>query len=631
MLILRMAWNELFRSFLPRPPGGRDFAYLLALIALLQLLGIVIFSAKLGVLERSVDAFLGKVPGYGVPVWVRQNYLAENDAGAMTQDMVDDLEARGFPVQTFRRTFDGDLIRLPAQDVWTEPRLNAEPAFEGIFADTDSVLAGQQRSTATATRLSQDVVAHMWSIVLDRENFAQFLDLDAYRAALAGRVPPAALDDIPQDTASLDDMSLLWLEMRVNDRAHLVPFRVTWANYLGAGHIAPDFVLPAALHTLEAAASASPGLCLDFSAGPAPIAPVAGVQSPSLLLMSAEDRAARSAPMGAALTDLHAAMGGSLSVANPSRVSWSAPDNSGGTCAATVPWVVAALFATGGDLALSDWDGLSPQPVPDVGVDVSLYTAPCSAINPRERAFALGATDSAQSSCGDDPITIETANASSGYDEMLVFAEDRIGLDGLVSVISCDGVTSGALDDTLCMPLASASDESGDQATESRIAIHNIYRDSLMRFGFLSRLIDAVSGPVGWSLVGLGVAILWVQLGTVLGHRRGQYATLIVGGLSPLQIVVLVCTQVAMCVVLGLAVAFGLFVAIRATLFGAIRALSTEYDRIALGEMLDVLPVPALGLLAFLGFMLLIGWALTYLQLRSKGVSRGGVIDRLME
>jgi len=151
MLVLRLAVIEFLRSFSRRAPGGRDFLWLTLLMMCVQLLALTIISAREGVLERSVDAFLGHRPGYGIPVWTLPNFLGREDPLLISGDLVTEVAAAGYEAAPFRSLFGQELVRLPGRDTWLADGSALLPEFAGMAVDFDGPLYPSALVSAPAT------------------------------------------------------------------------------------------------------------------------------------------------------------------------------------------------------------------------------------------------------------------------------------------------------------------------------------------------------------------------------------------------------------------------------------------------------------------------------------------------
>jgi hypothetical protein len=218
---------------------------------------------------------------------------------------------------------------------------------------------------------------------------------------------------------------------------------------------------------------------------------------------------------------------------------------------------------------------------------------------------------------------------------MLVFVRERTAINRLQDYINCTGVQAGALAaaeateaEALCVP---ARTPQGDTVVQGRLMLSEVYQDSLRRLAFLTRLFDTISGPIGLALVLLLVAILQVQISTVVGHRRHDYALLLASGFSPRQLTVMVTLQVMLGVVLSMAVALALFLVLKVGLVWLSQPLALEFDRIMLGRPVDVLPIAAVDAVRIVALVLVLSAVFVWLQMRRSSVTYRRSLEDLLK
>lgn len=595
----KLAFLEFKRAFGRRAAGGRDLFWLTLLMFFVQFLALLILAARGGILERSIDAFLGNTPDYGIPVWVLPNYLGTQQPVMITSDLLSEVSADGFHAAPFRRLENGRMLRLPADGIW-------RGEFAGMAVELDGPLAAR-----AAVVQSGD---GPWQIVLDRRLFAAHFNLEAYRSALKGRLPEADWAEIP---SSLEALDRLWLSARVHQIDRLMAFDVTWSGHFGVGSDKVAFMVPIALHNLFTVAQDNPGVCAFLEAGPGLGLRVKAVRSAMLLTASDADRAVLKAEFKA----LSERVGGGL-VDRGSRleVALGNPElarklEASGICDGGVAEAFVDGYAQGLSVEIAD----QMRPTRPFEASSHEVRVTCSALTPS--ALELAVKDAS----GDDCVaTVDLANPSGGYNEMQLYARSRSDLKRLVDYMKCApvaGTPAPSARKNLCVETAGGY--------ESRLMINQIYEDSLSRFSFLTSLLSAISGPIGLVMVGLLAAILWVQLGVVIEHRRKRYMMFLASGLSWLQIRGMLVLQMALATGLGLVLAAVSTLSIRTMLSGSMAQLATRYEKITQGEAIDVLPfgIAELGIVGI--STLVLGFLIAILQLRLNGVSPAKPLDVL--
>ena len=723
-----LAWREYRRAFTRRAPGGYDWMFLTALLILLQLLIIIMLSARSGVLERSVDAFLGVRPGYGIPIWVRQNPLS-SQFEAVSADLLDEIvsEPLAFKVAPFRNNESDPFVSLPSSDVWTR-KLGV---FSGLAAERDGPLF-PDTVIAPDVRVMPDLIDRAWTIVLNVESFERYFSLEAYRTAVTGRIPQSFIDDIPDDRTAMTDLSVVWLSVSRFRTTTLVPFRVEWARHFGVGHLKPDFLLPLEFHTTQRAARENLGLCIDIASGPELIAPVNAVESEPLWLLTDDERAELVGAFKRGLSPMSDALGGHIDPRTDAALIWWAPEarETSKACGNTVPWLTASLFVADSGIEMDMLQPLPARTDERKRVRGSCYTAPLDELDlkrsvstrlgwvgvqsaaltdeavkdpglakphgavvetvtaggPADKAgimendivVAVDGRDIAEKKtveslvekiqigetitmnvlregrsidvkvavdrspapdvnrCAVLPDTlpstdtgfVETATKRQGFDEIVVFADSSRNIDVLVDYITCADET--ARQDQDKQALCDAPNKQYATAA-GKLVIAEVYEDSLQRLGFLSELLDAISGPVGGILVVLTAAILWVQLGTILGHRMLHYATLIVNGISHRQVASMVAIQIALGVFFAFAIAVCCFLLVRVSLLWTTTRISRDYAEVTAGNFVDAFPIPLLWLPGVLAGTLVVACGFGLALLRLKGLSSSVSLEKMLK
>lgn len=162
--------------------------------------GIAIVGQQGGLLDRFADALLGKIGGYGVPVWLAAG--TEQLRGINTQVLksVSDLgkpdpktgaaKVPGLRVFPYREVEpDDSFARWPAKGIWKAAR--TDPPFSGWAVYPEDPLWRE----APWTPSGEGDFGLPLELVLNFEIFKQAFDLDAYRSALRERLPPQLYGD----------------------------------------------------------------------------------------------------------------------------------------------------------------------------------------------------------------------------------------------------------------------------------------------------------------------------------------------------------------------------------------------------------------------------------------------------
>lgn len=631
MGILRLAWTEFARAFRPRfAPGGRDLMWFTLLLAGLQLHGLVILAAREGILEQSVNAFLGYEEGYGVPVWVLPNSLRSSFAGAIDKDLIETVNEGGFGMEPYRRYRASGKLRLPAAGIWKGGQAMAArslPRFAGLAVDPSGPLwpdAAPAATAAAATAAAEP--GPEWPIVLNASTFERFFDLATYRAALRGRIPDDAFAEIPERIEDITQMPRIWLVTRVH-RGTLTPFRVAWAPHITIGAEQIAFVAPLGLwHMMDEAARNPAQLCLFVEAGPVPGRRLLTLRSK--LLPPGTDRA----EIEAGFRQLAERLGGEVA-ARPTRIQITfgtdderAAFRPGQRCDPGLPEALVRGHAAALGLPIDERNpGEHVVSAGPVGLTRDSIELPCEAVADDRRA--QGETHEEGGACR---VRLPISNRATGFEEAFVYATSRLEIGRLLDFVLCRpaaGLPAPADRQPLCRD---PEVDPPDAEPESRLRIDEVYEDALTRYNFLTDLIEQLRGPIGIGLFVLLFVILWVQIGTILGHRRLRYAMLLCNGATWGQIRLMLVLQALLAVALALAMALSVFLVVHSVLDAMTAGFAERYPVVAAGIDLNPLPVSAQAILSIAGLAILTSISLLLLQARWFGISRRLPVEALL-
>jgi hypothetical protein len=231
---LPVATKEFFMQFsLKRQPVNRDFFWLTLLSMLVLLFALLMSSTREGLSERMVDLLLGRVPGYGIPVWVRSNPYTSGGKNLIDSSIVKQVNAMGtyqddaaytyvprmqiFPYQEV----DQISLSLPGENLWHRyPNDPESPAFEGIALTENDPLW---------IFTTKDVQNKHLTIVLNRSIVKTYFKYKAYRDYLKNVLPSPLSKEVPSQEAFLySNKPHIWL--RVGSVKDLLRFNVIWVD-----------------------------------------------------------------------------------------------------------------------------------------------------------------------------------------------------------------------------------------------------------------------------------------------------------------------------------------------------------------------------------------------------------------
>jgi hypothetical protein len=202
-------------------PGGCDFRWLTFLLAGVLCMALLLLSTREGLMNRFVETLLGKVPHYGVPIWVVPTTGHRIDATILIE--INKIA----PVFPYRDTLP-EKIHLPGHHktpfpgravysfdpLWQLPA-TSQPVPENCFPQVPS--DGTEKLPLEVT------LNKSW--FKNKDNF----DYPAYRKALESRLPPPCLPL----SDSLESLRVLWLDVELREH-ELVPFKIRWVEQIPA-------------------------------------------------------------------------------------------------------------------------------------------------------------------------------------------------------------------------------------------------------------------------------------------------------------------------------------------------------------------------------------------------------------
>jgi hypothetical protein len=187
------------------------------------------------------------------------------------------------------------------------------------------------------------------------------------------------------------------------------------------------------------------------------------------------------------------------------------------------------------------------------------------------------------------PVEFDVTARGSGFHHALVYVPDR----------------------TLLSIAADKLEEVNDQA----LSIHPSYQDALNRFGFLSKMLDALEKPYTWLLGIFLIAFLGIQMATLIGHHRHRYGIFLAKGMEWWQIYVMLWLQICMAMLLGMSVALCVIIGTSIFLQSAVKSVASTYvDTLSIAD-LNLLPLTFTDYLAVAVVVLCIALFLTTILL----------------
>jgi len=124
--------------------------------------------------------------------------------------------------------------------------------------------------------------------------------------------------------------------------------------------------------------------------------------------------------------------------------------------------------------------------------------------------------------------------------------------------------------------------------------LHDIYKKSIDRFDFLADSLKMLQWPYGLIFgVFLSLLLLWVNIGTLIGHRRARYGILLAKGMPREQIYYMVFFQLFLATSVALCCAIAVFWFIKLGVNGwfYLSVLEVHRDNLDIIGTLDLLPL----------------------------------------
>ncbi len=222
--------------------GGRDFAWLTLLLALVICMALLLVGTRAGLLERFTDALLGTLRPYGVPVWVTAHWENHQGIGSDLLSRLKEMETRipgeSFGVKAYPYRQIGDSspkIRLPGPSTW-DP---GSPWIGWGVYPNDPLW---QLEMPANWNEEQNQESNGWlglplTIVLSEAIFAEHFNYDAYREAIQPILRQKKLRRLPEkppQDSLRNALDAIWLEVGIGNTEELVPFRIRWVHHIPA-------------------------------------------------------------------------------------------------------------------------------------------------------------------------------------------------------------------------------------------------------------------------------------------------------------------------------------------------------------------------------------------------------------
>ncbi|MEO5331612.1 MAG: hypothetical protein H7839_06275 [Magnetococcus sp. YQC-5] len=543
--------------------GGRDFAWLTLLLALVICMALLLVGTRAGLLERFTDALLGTLRPYGVPVWATAHWENHQGIGSDLLARLKEMEKR-IPGESFAITAHpyrqlGDSapkIRLPGSSTW-DP---GAPWIGWAVYPNDPLwkLELPKDWTEEQNQQADGWIGLPLTVILSESSFAEKFNYEAYREAVQPILRQKKLRRLPEkppQDSLRTVLDAIWLEVGIGNTEELVPFRVRWVHHIPAMEKVA-FLFPLSTYHALLAAYHFPEIRFDVKSK--------GMGDPEEFrrLTAATYPRGEIASFAACLQE-EMAKTGLLGLPKIPENRCTRPHLATQTTGVT---------RQGGD---EGWDVLNHD-------DNHRLWMPCHRLpmdNPlRESLCSTGRPKPGQSLIYAPWDVTESGTA---FSAVRIYMPDPTrlskGIRALMAVRSKEG--------------------------RPAFNIHSMYQDALNRFNLLSDLLSTMTPAYAITFgIFLG-ALLLAQAGTLIGHRRHHYGILLSRGFTwggiygKLLWQMMLATLTAGCIAV-----FGMIPALRYLLEDGFKRIIARYqDLLPPGYDFEALPLPWQEILMTLG------------------------------
>jgi len=586
---LFIAKKELFMQFsIKRQPSDRDYLWLTLLSTLVLLFALLILSTRDGLSERMVDLLLGRVPGHGIPVWVRANPYTKGGQNLIDRSIIRQVNALGINTddQTNTHYFPGLSIHpyhevdhitlsLPGDSIWNRHGYDPEsPRFEGIAVSRQDPL---WKFATQLYQTNQQTAPNDLCIVLNRSIVKPYFQYDTYVESLKKQLPAPLFRRIPTREMFFDSKINNHIWLLVGHKKDLLRLHVIWVNRFPIpGKFA--YLFPRHhYHALEKAYQYSniqyfPEVDHDSSQ-----------KRVKTIFVRKEMNSNNRQRFSKCLSGKQTSKRGQHYISFTREI----PEFWVDACAKDIG-IDSHLYriahpVKGDHIRLTSFD---------------MIELPCSKM-PKETIMPQD-----QDECTKNPA-YRISQQLTGSSRAFVYVPDR---GQLSSAISC-------LKDLDQKPLL----------------IPWIYGDALKRFGALIKIIDVLSSPYFILFVLFLMALFGVMIATLIGHRKHHYGIFLAKGMGRRHIYAMLLFQTGMALFIGLSGAAISLQSIRFFINRHFISAATNFFDVLPLKNLDLLPISFQNYLFVFSAGLFIAWLLTLLILYALPLRTSTMPDDLLD
>lgn len=490
MPIFRLAWTEFslpFRHLRSGVPGGRDFLWLTSLLMLLLTLGLLLQSTRVGLLERFVDVFLGTVEEHGVPIWVIPNPVSKGSIKFISNDVIKEVENGGFRIFPYREIDAGFSHVELPSRSIWKKKSDLAPDFSGWAVYSNDPLWSEPETDSETLPLK---------IIINRALFQKHFNYRQYNEVLRNKIPGTMFTEITDEQfLSPQPTKYLWLNIRSGDSSSLQKFEVTWRERIPTIRDIVFLFPMATYHALNEAAHYPELRYFPEHSGNA------GYRLKRITVSGDLEHKKFKKFLSITKGEAFKSRGRTI-------VSFKLPQNK---------FLVENLLSDMG-LMHRALEVVHGHQIIDQETHVEL---PCEIIPKRELKKSK-INRVANSHCR---ALKDVTSSGNGFLRAFIYVPDRTTLNTAVT--------------------------RSLEIHNNALSIHPIYKDALNRFGFLTKIIDALRWPYGIIVLLFLISVLGIQIGTLVDHRRSRYGIFLAKGVNWFELYQMLYMQIAFAMLIG--------------------------------------------------------------------------------
>jgi hypothetical protein len=562
------------------------------MMVLIFVLSLLITGSRAGLLERMVDTLLGRVPGYGVPIWLTSELSLGEAIGRQNLKRLSAHDLSYYHIHPYREVQPAD-VSIPG--VHGKKNEKTEKIRGWAVYPSDPLWKRAVQENSVQDFKNGREIGLPLEIVLDKKIFAQEFNSRTYWEALKGKLPHFIFQSLPVPVSETDHLSslknnIIWLKIKTGwhaDPYEYLPFKIRWSSNRIQALERLWFLFPLSTYHAIEIFQGIEGFYFPESEGK--------VQD-RVKVLSIYDPDQKYRP-----SDIHAfhrCLGHSTIKKNRDEYMIHLDAHP-----LARPWVDAC--AKQFDMTIK---GERYIPPPHINIDQTERSIALSYLNngylhfprgipPFLKPFADNIDDTHDT---DDTNNIndiknntnhtnhtnhtlkkvDAVSYTGGFHYVMAYIPQRILLMEAVKKIT--GITKKNINGLEDIPM---------------FYVHPTYRDALARFGFLSKIVDVFKWPTFLFFSLFVVMVLFIQLGNLVDHRRHHYGFLLSMGYEKKDIYLMIGAQITSCIALGFTLALVYVYFIRIFLNQTMGALLPQFlENMAFSEIenIDLLPLTGL-------------------------------------